>query len=260
MTNGMTFAAMLQSVFAASLFVSLDGVASLHTAARAAQGTSAVAGCITDTIGQSLPGVTVDVGGSGSHRVVLTSSLGCYSATNVPSGSHFVFARLPGFVSVTRDNLNVDPSQPQTVNFRMRVAPICECLAFPETLSGLWDAADTVVRVRITGHDADAPDVKHIAAVSNVWKEHSTVKATDTLTFLQRPERDEHEAYAIGQEFVLFLKWSPRERVFVRLSSGDGTVAAFAIEARRIHSAPMAAYAGMEDEQLFRDLSALASR
>ena len=32
--------------------------------------TSTVSGCITDTMGRALPGVTVDVGGNGRHRIV----------------------------------------------------------------------------------------------------------------------------------------------------------------------------------------------
>src|SRR5437588_9929636 len=114
--------------FAPSVIVALSGVASLNAAAQTVQSTSTVAGCITDTIGQPLPGVTVDVGGSTTHRIVVSNSTGCYMVTDVPSGSYFVFARLQGFISVTRDSLTVAPGRSQTVNLRMRVAPICECI------------------------------------------------------------------------------------------------------------------------------------
>jgi hypothetical protein len=142
----------------------------------------------------------------------------------------------------------------------MRVAPICECITSPTTLVGLWDAADAVLRIRITGHDANAPDRKHIATALTVWKATPTVKATDTVTFLQRIEQNEIEPYAIGQEFVIFLQWSPQLQAFVRWSNEDGTVAAFAIEGGRIHSAPMAGYSGMDDEQLMKELSSLVGR
>jgi hypothetical protein len=170
MTYRTAFAVLLKLVLIASVFAVIGGVASLKAAAHAIQSSSTVAGCVTDTAGRPLPGVTVDVGRSGSHRTVLSDSIGCYAVTDVPPGSYFVFARLEGFVSITRDLLNVQSGRSETVNFRMDVAPICECIQFPTTLVSLWNGADTVVRVRITGHDLRAGDVKHIAKVLNVWK------------------------------------------------------------------------------------------
>lgn len=52
-------------------------VACLTPLNSAAQATSTIAGCITDTIGQPLAGVTVDVGGDGRHRIVQTDARGC---------------------------------------------------------------------------------------------------------------------------------------------------------------------------------------
>jgi hypothetical protein len=136
----------------------------------AAQGTSTVAGCITDTTGQPLPRVTVDVGGSGKHRIVHSDAGGCYAVPDVPVGSYFVFARLQGFVSVTRDNLNVAPGRSQNINLQMRIASICECISLPGTLATLWDEADAVVRVRIIGHDSSNPESRYRAALLSAWK------------------------------------------------------------------------------------------
>jgi hypothetical protein len=225
-----------------------------------AQSTSTVSGCITDTTGRPLPGATVDVGGDDRHRIVQTDGRGCYAVPDVPAGPHFVFARLPGFISATLDNLNIEPGRSQKIDFQMRFAGICECIAFPDTVAKLWDDADAVVRVRLIEHDPANPDIKYRASVMRSWKQGFIFNTTETLTFLRHPQRDEVEPYVVGQDFVLFLKWSSAEQVFVRMSSGDGTVAAFAIEDGRIHSAPLAAYAGARAEPLLDELAAFAGR
>ena len=246
-------------LFLGLVFTSLGTVPSIG-AAQPARGTSIISGCVTDTNGQPMPGVALDIGQRGRHLLKHTDATGCYTVTDLEPGSYFVFARLLGFLSATRDNVIAEGDRSQTVNFRMRVAPICECLTFPKTLIGLWNRADTVVRVRLTGHDTNAPDVKHIGTLLKVWKGYSTFKSGEMLTFLQRPEGNEIEPYAVGQEFVLFLQWSPQEQAFVRLSSGDGTVGAFAIEGGRVHSAPITRYRGVEDGQLVKELTSLAGR
>lgn len=243
------------------MLVALGCLMAFNAGAQPAQGTGEVAGCISDVTGEPMPGVTVDVGGSGRHRIVLSDVNGCYAVPDVPSGSYFVFARLQGFVSVTQDNLHVQPGRLLKVDLRMRVAPICECLPFPATLARLWDAADAVVRVRITGHEAGSPEAKYSGAISRVWKRSPTFTATETLTFVRRTEPSEVEPYAVGQEFVLFLKWSSAEQAFVRMSGGgDGMIAAFALENGRVHSAPLADYVRMDTEQFVNQLDSLAKR
>ena len=205
--------------------------------------------------------MTVDVGGNGRHRIVQGDARGCYAVPDVPAGSYFVFARLQGFVSVTRDNLNVEPGRPQNIDLQMRIAPICECITFPDTLAKLWDEADAVVRVRIIGHDSSNPESRHRAALLSAWKRLPTLNTSATLTFVRYIEPNEEEAYAVGQDFVVFLKWSSAQQVFVRMSSGgNGTVAAFGVENGRIHSAPISAYVGMEAEQLVNELASFAAR
>jgi hypothetical protein len=121
--------------------------------------------------------------------------------------------------------------------------------------------ADAVVRVRIIAHDSSNPESRYRAAVLTLWKnEFPTVNISDKLTFVRQNEPNEVEPYAVGQDFVIFLWWSPAKQVFARMSSGDGTVAAFAVENGRIHSAPISGYAGMEAEQLVNELASFAAR
>jgi hypothetical protein len=250
----------LKPMVVALLLVTPGGMASRASAAQAAQNTSTVAGCITDPTGQPLPDVTVDVVRGGSHRTVFTNAAGCYAAADVPSGSCFVFARLTGFVSVTHDQLNIVPGQSETVNLQMRVAPMCECISYEKTLAHFWNEADAIVRIRITGHDSTTQDVKHVAEILKVWKQDPRLGATNALTFLQSSERNEVEPYAVGQEFVIFLRWTAAKGEFVRWSDGDGTVSAFAIEDGRIHSGPVSYYVGMDEQQLVQNLALLATR
>jgi hypothetical protein len=247
--------------FLTTMFVAVACLAPLNSAAQSPR-TSAIIGCITDPSGQRLPGVTVDVGGGGVHRIVQSDARGCYEVPDVPAGSHYVFARLRGFVSVTRDELTVAPGgSSQTVDLQMRVAGMCECLPFADTLAKLWDQADAVVRVRITGHAPSHPDVRYGAALSSIWKRPPMWNTSEALTFERFIEPDEAEPYAVGQDFVLFLKRSPGQQVFVRMSSRwDDAVGALAVENGRIHSAPIAAYAGMEVEQLVNELTSFAAR
>jgi hypothetical protein len=222
--------------------------------------TAIVAGCISDTIGQPLSGATVDIGGADGHRLVVSDASGCYVAPDVSAGPHYVFARLPRFVSVTRDNLDVAPGQFQKIDLEMRLAPICECLPFPSTIGDLWDTADAVVRLRIAGHNPSDPDVRFRSVLSHVWKRSAHLDTTDSLPFVRRIERDEVEPYTVGQEFIVFLKWSSEERAFVRMSSEEGTVAAFAIENGRIHSGPIAAYVGVDAGTLTDELASFGPR
>ena len=61
------------------------------------------------------------------------------------------------------------------VDFKMRFPPICECLSVkPPTVESLWQQANVVARVRITGHDRqheyDSAEIVHLAAVLDLWK------------------------------------------------------------------------------------------
>lgn len=244
------------------ILITVLGLMWPNIAAAQTETSGTVLGCITDPIGQPLFGVTVDVIGNRQHRMVVSNAAGCYERRDLPSDSYVVFARLPGFVSFARDQVRIDPGRTENVSFQMRIAPMCECIAPAPTLSALWNAADAIVRVRITGHKPETTtNREHIAAVLTVWKRHSIGgPAADTLTFSQPLNTDETEPYAIGQDFVIFLQWHSAEGTFVRMMYGDGKGAAFAIEDGRIRSAVLAKYVGMEVDRFLTELQAVSTR
>jgi hypothetical protein len=191
---------------------------------------------------------------------VLSNASGCYEAGDFLRGSYAVFATLRGFLSCTRDQLNIEPGRSEQVNFEMRIAPLCECFGLSKTLSAPWDQADAVVRVRISGHKPGPVwSSQHIATVLAVWKRDATSGPTsNTLIFDRRHQRGETEPYAIGQDFIIFLRGI--SGVLTRMADGDGTTAAFAIEDGRIRSAPIASYVGMDVGSLLNELESLSKR
>lgn len=134
------------------------------------------------------------------------------------------------------------------LDFEMRLHPICECAGPPSTVASLWEEADAVVRLRITGPAPgpdrwsnpvlkSLPDIKHTASALSVLKPHPMAAAA-TLTFLQPQQFHELEPYAVGQEFVIFLRWlAPMWDAFERMHANLGGAAAFAIKDGRIRSA-----------------------
>jgi Carboxypeptidase regulatory-like domain len=216
-----------------------------HVDAQSRAATGALAGCITDTNGYPLPGVTIDVSAKAVHRTLSSNATGCYELTGLPPGLYVVFAGAPGFGSVTRDQIAVSRGRIERRDLEMHVRAICECVG-PLTVAEQWKEADAVVRLRITGHEQGPsriaglfPYIKHTATVRSVLKRHPMIRSTSsTLTFLQVPEGEEQEPFAIGQEFVIFLGWAPTQGAFVMRTANDrNEAAAFAIEDGRIHSA-----------------------
>jgi hypothetical protein len=134
---------------------------------------------------------------------------GCYEAA-VPPGEYVLVAKLTGFPNVTRDELRVVPGGRLRVDLKMKFPPICECLSVkPPTVESLWAESDVVARVRITGHDRQFefdrdPRIVHTAAVLDLWK--TTDRAGQIASTLQFSQHPGGPRYAVGDEFVLFLR------------------------------------------------------
>jgi Carboxypeptidase regulatory-like domain len=228
--------------------------------AQAPESTGTLHGCITDRAGQPLPGVSVDISADGVRRTVLSNRAGCYEFIDVPHGLYVVFAKLTGFTSFIREGLRITSNRVEQLDFQMRVACICECINYP-TLASLWDPAEAVVRVRITGHQLGqdlgcGPYIRHTATIVTAWKRHS--KITDrTITFLQAPMSGDAVPYAVGQDLILFLRWTSTQDAF---ESVNGSFSAFGIENGRILSSGFRSYAGMSADDFLAELRALSER
>jgi hypothetical protein len=233
-----------------------------HVNAQSRDATGTLAGCVTD--GYPISGLTIDLSAKGVHRTTVSNAAGCYEFTGLSRGSYVVFARLQGFGSVTRDQIAITPGRSERRDFQMYVRPIWE-FGTP-TISSVWYDADAVVRIRITGHQPGPknpdrgnglPSIKHTATVLGVMKPHPMARSSTTLTFLQGQMGEELGPFAVGQEFVIFLRWASTQGVFVTLPANeDGRTAAFAIENGRIQSAPFKGYFGLSAGELLAQLRA----
>ena len=85
----------------------LTAVIMAPTSALAQDGV--IAGRVLDVAGDTLPGVTIEAGGSAlaEPRVAVTDRQGRYRVAELPRGDYTVIFSLPGFRSVVRDGIDV---------------------------------------------------------------------------------------------------------------------------------------------------------
>jgi hypothetical protein len=98
-------------------------------------------GTVTDEGGGVLPGVTITVTHveTGTSRPVITNERGRYLLRGLRVGRYLVTAELPGFATVTRENLNLLLGQSTTLDLVMTVAALQETV----TVSGESPLVDT---------------------------------------------------------------------------------------------------------------------
>lgn len=245
----------------------LKAVAIVCTSAPAfGQTTGSVTGCFTDQINQPLPRVTVSLSAQGKRMTTLADDRGCYEFRELPAGVYRITARLLGFNNVTRDKVNISPGQIERVSLSMRVSTICECLARPTTLEGLYDQADVVVYARILHHYNELPSrpgfFTQMAEALETFKHHNSGgPSNNALTFFQNQSNGTPDPYDTGQELVLFLSWLPIENM---LSEGlyPQNVTVVSIQAGSVTDAPgeLGSYVGSPTTDLLAELRKLGSR
>ena len=192
----------------------------LTAAPLSAQQSGALIGCITDGVGQRVPGVTVVARTEGTQQTAVANAEGCYEAQALATGVYRATALLSGFDNETREKIAIGPGSTVRLNFEMRVSPMCECLASPATLRERWERADAVAHVRITNRDTHPPAQRgffgHTAEVLEVFKRHPFGGPTDhTVEFLQGQSSGEPLPYDAGEELIVFLVWSPAAQRFL---------------------------------------------
>jgi carboxypeptidase family protein len=223
--------------------------------------TGSLAGCVSDTARQPLPGAKIQVSGADVERSALTETDGCFRLTALPPEKYTMVATLTGFSAVTRDELTVRNGQLTRVDFRMHVTPmdLCGCLTvFEPTVPSLWEEADLVAQIRITHHDYGPEDaimgtVTHTATVLRVWKDTlKTGEVRDAVRFVQQQGERPDERYAVGRDFIVFLT-----------ANGPGPfdiAGAFAIENGHVHSTRVAGYDGKSADDLVAEIVALVGK
>ena len=95
-------------------------IVSLFCAPAWAQ-TSIVTGSITDETGGALPGVTVELNGTGEPIVAVTDGEGHYTFDHVAPGTYQLSMRLINFATVTHDGLVVRDEQTTPLNDMMHL-------------------------------------------------------------------------------------------------------------------------------------------
>ena len=85
-------------------------------------------GYVTDEQGGVLPGVSVTVSNTetGAERVIVTDSIGFYTAPSIPSGVYVITASLAGMQSAQRENIRLFVAQVLNVDFNLRVGSVTE--------------------------------------------------------------------------------------------------------------------------------------
>jgi len=176
---------------------------------QATSTTGSIAGCMTDTGNQMMPGTTVHVKGGGIERTVVTDTSGCYEAKALPPGSYRVTAVIAGFDHETRDRVVVMPSNASRADFTMRISAICECIDVKRDLKGHFEYADAVLHVRLS----DAQPIpstprgyyRHRATVVTVVKLPDGSNSNE-VHVLQNQRSGSPLPYDVGQELVVLLK------------------------------------------------------
>lgn len=101
----------------------LTAVMLAPTSALAQDG--AITGRVLDVAGDTLPGVTIEAGGSAlaEQRVGATDRQGRYRVAELPRGDYTVIFWLPGFRSVVRDGIDVRAGVAARVDAELGVGP-----------------------------------------------------------------------------------------------------------------------------------------
>jgi len=245
-----------------------------------------IGGCITDSVGQPIPGATVSATAEGNRLTVLADGGGCYEFRGLSANSYRVTSQLTGFDNTTHDKIHVAAGQIRRLDFIMVVSPFCDCATPGTTLRDLADRVDAVVYLKITDRDNELSSprqyFRQTAEVIEIVKDPPPVAppfdsaahalrdllkrdpgtgpVRMAMTFLQDQSSGAPLPYEPGDEFVLFLKWWPAERILLaqtmhtRDRSDRDTV--FVVENGLVTRTPssLTRYAGVPVATLLADL------
>lgn len=170
------------------------------------QTVGAVAGCATDRSGGVLPGVTFTATREGASRQAVTDVKGCYVIPKLEPAVYSVEAKLAGFKSLTRPNVEVRAGETTQVDASLCLAGIMEHVwVLPRSFEELVKSSDAVVHVRITSTRLE-PECEniwfHAAQVLQVIKSGAGA-IPSSIEFSQWRSGLEQVPYSVGTELVM---------------------------------------------------------
>src|SRR6476620_3744590 len=124
------------------------GVLAAATAQAQVQ-TGSIVGVASDASNAVLPGVTVSLSGErliGGVQTQVTAASGAYRFDRLPPGAYTVKFELPGFKTVTNDDIRVSAAFVATVNAKLEVGSVTESI----TVTGESPTVDTRSNVQQT--------------------------------------------------------------------------------------------------------------
>lgn len=242
---------------------------------RTAATTALLAGCVSDSTAERLPGTTIVATRDGLKRNATADDNGCYELKDLTPGPYRVTARLTGFDNVTRDALILPPAAVTRLDFTMRLSAICECVRITGSLAQHWNHADAVLYARLSPSNRQliTPQgyYRHVATVLNALKlPRGQTAHAGPIFVLQNQSSGAPGPYDVGQELVMFLV-SSRSNGFFITNDEPGLVApvggedpsmVFLVQNRRIQRTPpdFSHYVGMGIGVFLNELRAIGRR
>ena len=114
-----------------------------------------ISGTVKDAQGGVVPGVSVSVTNLETQQVqtTVTDSTGFYTVPNLPRGKYDVAAELQGFKKALRQNVTLDASSSQTLNFTLETGAITEAMTVTAEATPLQ--TDVTVRKTVEAKDIE---------------------------------------------------------------------------------------------------------
>lgn len=149
--------------FLARVLIWFVALAGLGLYATAQVNTGNVYGVVTDEQGAPLPGGTATLTGPIAPRTTTVDNAGQFRFLKVPPNKYSVVVNLPGFTTVTQENVYVTLGKDTNVGIKMRISNVQENVV----VSGATPLIDT--RKVETGATFSQQELTDIPTARNVW-------------------------------------------------------------------------------------------